>query len=103
MDYALLAFIGILLVISASLVFSVVGFIGIVLNSLRMVRNTKEGTSTIRHLWGNRFNVMFRPQFLNAKGVVARKRLFMWIAVLIVSSVIFVQAADFMAAAGEGT
>ena len=98
MRYELLVPIGIVAIISASFVFSVVGFIGILRNSLRMVSNIQEGTSTIRNLWGSRFNVIFRPQYLNSHGVAARQKLFRSAAIFIVSSAVLLFTADYIGA-----
>lgn len=78
-----------------ALILLVIAFVAIVVSgfgmavaSIQVARNTKAGTSVLKHLFGSPFNVIFRPQFLSEKGLIARRRLFRWFGLFLLAGVV---------------
>lgn len=61
----------------------------IVVLAIRMTREIKSGVSLVSDLWLNPFNAISQPRMLTAEGLRLRRRILLWVAVLVAYRVIF--------------
>ena len=57
--------------------------------AIRMTREIKSEVSLVSDLWLNPFNAIYQPRMLTAEGLRLRRRIFLWVAVLLACGVIF--------------
>ena len=90
-DSVLHSFVFIFAVVTAvaAFVITVWALIMIVALSIRMTREIKSEVSLTSDLWLNPFNAIYQPGMLTAEGLRLRRRIFLWVAILIACGVTF--------------
>ena len=73
----------------AAFVITIWALVVIVALSIRMTREIKSEVSLVSDLWLNPFNAIYQPRMLTAEGLRLRRRIFLWVAVLVTCGVIF--------------